>query len=82
MSKTYVIKWKSKVNGRAGRGTKLFDHDEGEELVTELNRDYPDIQHELSDSGSTVSGPSTVDTAPEEVEETASNRPQVISFNT
>ena len=47
MSKTYVIQWKSKVNGRAGKGTKLFDLDEAQELVAELNQEYPDIFHEL-----------------------------------
>ncbi len=47
MSNKYVIKWKSKVNGRAGKGTKEFDRDEGEQLVAELNAEYPDIEHEL-----------------------------------
>ncbi len=47
MSKKYVIQWKSKVNGRAGRGTKLFDFEEAKRLVQELNTEYPDIQHEL-----------------------------------
>jgi len=47
MSKTYVIQWKSKVNGRAGKGTKLFDLDEAQELAAELNQEYPDIFHEL-----------------------------------
>ncbi len=46
MRKTYVIQWKSKVNGRAGRGTKLFDRSEAERLVGELNREYPQIEHE------------------------------------
>jgi hypothetical protein len=47
MSKSYVIQWKSKVNGRAGRGTKLFSKEEAAELVDELNREYPQIQHEI-----------------------------------
>ena len=47
MNKTYVIQWKSKVNGRAGRGTKLFDREEAERLVEELNREYPQIEHEF-----------------------------------
>jgi hypothetical protein len=51
MSKTYVIQWKSKINGRAGRGTKRFTLEEAETLVNELNQEYPDIHHELSDSG-------------------------------
>ena len=43
----YVIQWKSKVNGRAGRGTKQFDRQEAEHLAEELNREYPDILHEV-----------------------------------
>ena len=39
MNNSYVIQWKSTVNGRAGRGTKRFDKDEAEKLVEELNRD-------------------------------------------
>jgi len=46
MSKSYVIQWKSKVNGRAGRGTKLFEKSDAEQLVGELNREYPQIEHE------------------------------------
>ncbi len=46
MSKKYVIQWKSKVNGRAGRGTKLFDWEEAQELAAELTAGYPDIHHE------------------------------------
>jgi hypothetical protein len=47
MNKMYVIQWKSKVNGRAGRGTKLFERQEAEQLVEELNREYPEIDHQL-----------------------------------
>ena len=46
MSSNYVIRWKSKVNGRAGRGTKSFERAEAERLAEELNRDYPQIEHE------------------------------------
>ena len=46
MSSTYVIRWKSKVNGRAGRGTKCFERAEAERLAQELNREYPQIEHE------------------------------------
>ena len=46
MNKSYVIQWKSKVNGRAGRGTKRFEKEEADQLVEELNREYPQIQHE------------------------------------
>ena len=47
MNKMYVIQWKSKVNGRAGRGTKMFERREAEQLVEELNREYPQIDHEV-----------------------------------
>lgn len=46
MNNSYVIQWKSKVNGRAGRGTKRFEKDEADRLVEELNREYPQIEHE------------------------------------
>ncbi len=46
MANAYVIQWKSKINGRAGRGTKLLGAAEAQELVQELNADYPDIEHE------------------------------------
>ena len=50
MNKMYVIHWKSKVNGRAGTGTKLFDREAAELLVQELNREYPQIEHEVWDA--------------------------------
>ncbi|MDB6017963.1 MAG: hypothetical protein JWR19_2452 [Pedosphaera sp.] len=46
MNKTYVIYWKSKVNGRTGTGTTFFERAEAERLAEELNRDYPEIDHE------------------------------------
>jgi hypothetical protein len=46
MNKKFVIQWKSKVNGRAGRGTKTFEREEAERLADELNREYPQIDHE------------------------------------
>jgi hypothetical protein len=46
MNNSYVIQWKSKVNGRAGRGTKRFEKEEVERLVEELNHEYPQIEHE------------------------------------
>ena len=46
MRNTYVIRWKSLVNGRAGKGSKLFSREEAEQLVEELNLEYPQIQHE------------------------------------
>jgi hypothetical protein len=45
MNNSYVIQWKSKVNGRAGRGTKRFEKEEVDRLVEELNREYPQIEH-------------------------------------
>jgi hypothetical protein len=45
MNKSYVIQWKSKVNGRAGQGTKRFEKEEVDQLVEELNREYPQIEH-------------------------------------
>ena len=50
MSNKCVIKWKSKVNGRAGKGTKIFDASEARRLAEELNREYPQIEHEAVDA--------------------------------
>lgn len=47
MNNGFVIQWKSRSNGRAGRGTKQFPRDEAEKLVNELNREYPEINHEV-----------------------------------
>ena len=47
MSMMYVVQWKSKLNGRMGRGTKLFEREVAEQLVAELNQEYPQIEHEL-----------------------------------
>ena len=52
MNKTYVIQWKSKVNGRAGRGTKQFGREEAERLVEELNQEYPQIEHQVLNTDS------------------------------
>lgn len=52
MSKSYVIEWKSQVNGRAGRGTKSFELEEAHRLAEELNRQYPGIHHEAVESES------------------------------
>ena len=46
MNNSFLIQWKSKVNGRAGRGTKRFEKDEADRLVEELNREYPQIEHQ------------------------------------
>jgi hypothetical protein len=47
MSNKYVIQWKSLTNGRAGRGSKVFSREEAEQLVRELNEEYPQILHEV-----------------------------------
>lgn len=57
MNNSYVIQWKSKSNGRAGRGTKRFDKEEAERLVQELNREYPQIEHEAVEVAATESTP-------------------------
>ena len=44
--KTHTIHWRSKANGRMGAGTALFEKEEAERLVEELNREYPGIHHE------------------------------------
>jgi hypothetical protein len=41
----HVITWRSKVNGRAATGTKLFTKNEAEKLAAELNEDHPEIEH-------------------------------------
>jgi len=46
MSKSYVIQWKSRINGRAGKGTKVFQFEEAVRLAEELNSEYPGIYHE------------------------------------
>ena len=46
----YVIRWKSTVNGRAGKGTKIFTRADGQQLIDELNREYPQIHHELNEA--------------------------------
>ena len=48
MNNSYIIRWKNKVNGRAGKGSKMFSLDEAERLAQELNEEYPDILHEVA----------------------------------
>ena len=69
MNKQYVIQWKSRVNGRAGKGTKLFSREEAEKLATELNQEYPDIEH--SALGADLEGGQPVQAAGENLEEEA-----------
>ena len=65
MNISYVIQWKSKSNGRAGRGTKRFDKEEAERLVDELNREYPQIDHEAVEAP--VDTEQTGEPAPHEI---------------
>ncbi len=58
MNNSYVISWKSKVNGRTGRGTKHFSRDEAESLARELNAEYPQIEHEAIRADVAVNVPS------------------------
>jgi hypothetical protein len=44
--KRYKVSWKSKVNGRSGKGSFTFEKAEAEEICRGLNFDYPDIIHE------------------------------------
>ena len=44
--KTHAIHWKSTVSGKIGTGTRLFEKEEAERLATELNEEYPDIDHD------------------------------------
>jgi len=46
MTTSFVIKWNSRENGRAGKGTRHFDKKEAEQLAEQLNREYPQIHHE------------------------------------
>jgi hypothetical protein len=49
MNNQYVIQWKSKLNGRTGRGSKPFFREEAEHICAELNQEYPDIEHEVAE---------------------------------
>jgi hypothetical protein len=84
MSKKYIIQWKSKVNGRAGRGSRLFPREEAERLAEELNHEYPDIEHEIMDAAQHRSGRIVEPTEPEaetESNQPASQRSGVLSFH-
>ena len=78
MRKSYVIQWKSTVNGRTGRGTKHFDFEEAESLAHELNQEYPEIHHEVGEAEmATRSGPQVGEQETIEQPETVSELPQV-----
>ena len=59
MNKHYVIQWKSKVNGRSGRGTKQFNREDAERLVEDLNHEYPQIEHGLLEIQAAAPPPAT-----------------------
>jgi hypothetical protein len=44
--KTYMIRWRSLINGTTGIGSYLFEKEDAEQLANELNQDYPGIHHE------------------------------------
>lgn len=77
MRKSYVIQWKSKVNGRTGRGRNLFELEEAERLAEELNREYPAIDHEVVDT----SGPGEPPAAPEKLEKPSQGEPEESEIN-
>jgi hypothetical protein len=66
MSSTYVIRWKSKENGRAGRGTKCFERSEAERLAQELNSEYPQIEHEAVKMTPQIAEQSSTEDKPED----------------
>lgn len=79
MSKSYVIQWKSLVNGRSGKGTNLFALDEAQQLAQELNREYPAIVHEAVEASSQAPEPDQNAQQPERLEsvEAGSENPSV-----
>ena len=83
MRKSYVIQWKSNVNGRAGKGTKQFPREETEQLVDELNQEYPDIHHVLVESEQgPPPGPALRETESEEHDtEAEPNRSPVLALS-
>jgi len=42
------------INGRTGKGTKLFELEDAQRLAQELNREYPNIHHEVIDASPPV----------------------------
>ena len=84
MSKSYVIQWKSAINGRTGKGTKRFDFEEAKRLADELNREFPGIEHEpveanppTAESPGTRSLRSMEEPPPAEAPESGSENSQV-----
>lgn len=84
MSKTYVIQWKSAVNGRSGKGTKLFDFEQARRLADELNQEFPGIHHEPVEANPPLSqapvgpAPQTLEEpSPAELGESGAEAPQI-----
>jgi hypothetical protein len=42
----FIIAWLNTTNARKGRGTRQFPRVEAESLADELNKDYPEIEHQ------------------------------------
>ena len=61
--KTHAIHWKSTVTGKIGTGTRLFEKKEAERLATELNGDYPDIDHDAVIPGPPSAEPAVAEAA-------------------
>ncbi len=76
---TYLIQWKSTINGRAGRGSKLFEFEEANRLAAELNREYPGIHHEpvKADATPEVAASPPMEPAEAERPEAAAEIPEV-----
>jgi len=66
MDVSYVIQWKSKTNGRSGRGTKQFSFTEAERLAAELNREYPQIEHSAIPASPAEPEPRPTENQPQE----------------
>ena len=43
----FVIRWRSKLNGMAGKGSKSFGQEEARSLAKELNDEYPEMIHDV-----------------------------------
>jgi hypothetical protein len=79
MINSYLIQWKSTINGRAGKGTKLFEFEEASRLAAELNREYPGIHHEPVKAGPTPEPPAApqLESSEAELSEAGAEMPEV-----
>jgi hypothetical protein len=75
MSKSYGIEWKSHLNGRSGRGTKVFELEDAQRLADELNREFPGIHHQPVEIAPVRDKPPEPDLADDQ--EAAAEAPQV-----